>query len=585
MGLQLLTAIVIGIVLIGCSGQNKNGAQDEHEHGQMGQSETKYTCPMHPQIVQDSPGTCPICGMDLVPVNKSTNGNNDLMLSETQMRLANVTTQKVSKKPVGQTLVIHARLTVNEEQSEVISSRAAGRVEKLHVKETGRSIKKGEPLYELYSETLLTLQKEYLLAKEQYESLGKTESRYASFLNAAEKKLLLYGLTKQQINKLGQSKALQSRITFLSPASGIVTEINAVEGQYLAEGRPLYRIENISKLWVEAELYPHETEFVKPGDNVTVRIVGFESTPVPAKVTFFSPEYRANTQITVMRAEINNPHFQFKPGMQAQVLLTHSSREALAIPVDAVIRDGKGAHVYVQNGTNTFRPQMVKTGIENFDQIEITEGIQEGDTVAVSGAYLLYSEIVLKKGGSPMAGHQHGNMEDMEGMTENKEATRQTEPNATQEPMDVEPKFSQQLGETLAPYLTIKDALVSSDPEAASAAGKNFASALQKVDMKLVKGSAHTKWMEKLNAMNESSKIIGSSNYIEKQRASFSTLTDALYTSFKTFNVNGLEASYQFCPMAFDNKGAYWISRDKQVSNPYFGEKLLRCGETKETLK
>lgn len=402
MRVQLIPVIIL-ILFTACSNEQK---KDEHQHGQAksAEAETKYTCPMHPQIVKDAPGTCPICGMDLVPINKSANENNDLMLSDSQMKLANVTIQKVRKRPIGQTLVINARLTVNEEQSEVISSRAAGRIEKLYVKETGRTVQRGEPLYELYSETLLTLQKEYLLAKEQYESLGTTESRYASFLNAAEKKLLLYGLTKKQIDNIAQSKSLQSRITLLSPASGIVTEINAAEGQYLPEGGLIYKIEDISKLWVEAELYADETKSVKPGDEVTVRVSGYESAPIEAKVTFLSPEYRANTQITMMRAVMDNAKLQFKPGMQAQVLFTHSSREALAIPVDAVIRDGKGAHVYVQIGDNTFQPRMVKTGTEDFEFVEIIEGLIENDTIAVSGAYLLYSEIKLKKGNDPMAG-------------------------------------------------------------------------------------------------------------------------------------------------------------------------------------
>jgi len=289
----------------------------------------------------------------------------------------------------------------------VISSRAAGRIEKLFVKETGRMVKKGEPLYQIYSETLLTLQREYLLAKEQFETLGSTEKRYKSFFDAAKRKLVLYGLTEAQIEKLDGNKDIQSRITFLATASGIVTEISATEGQYVAEGASLLRLENVNSLWVEAELYPNETSLVKAGDKLNVRVSGFENTPAEANVTFLSPEFRANTQITVMRAAINNPDLIYKPGMQAQIWFTHSSRKALAVPVDAVIRDGKGTHVYVQKGLNTFRPQMVKTGLEDFDKVEITEGLNEGDTVAVTGAYLLYSEIILKKGTDPMATHSH----------------------------------------------------------------------------------------------------------------------------------------------------------------------------------
>jgi membrane fusion protein, copper/silver efflux system len=391
------------LLLMACT---KEQAKDSHAEHAAAAAE-KYTCPMHPQIIQDTPGTCPVCGMDLVKVTASGTSGNDLMLNDTQIRLANITTQKVSRRSVGQTVAINGRITVNEQKSEVISSRAAGRVEKLLIKETGQPIQKGQPLYTLYSETLMTLQQEYLLAKEQYDALGKTEKRYQSFLEAAGKKLMLYGLTKGQVDRLTDRSSLQPRVTFLAPTSGVVTEVSVSEGQYIAEGGLLYKIEDISTLWVEAELYPSETSLVTPGDNVTVRINGDENNPVEAKVLFLSPEYRSNTQITVMRATIDNPGSRYRPGQQAQVYLTHSSKEALALPLDAVIRDGKGAHVYIRTGNNTFRPRMVKTGIESFDQVEITDGISEGDTVAVTGAYLLYSEMVLKKGTDPMAGHHH----------------------------------------------------------------------------------------------------------------------------------------------------------------------------------
>jgi membrane fusion protein, copper/silver efflux system len=391
------------VLFTACTKEQSEESHAEHEHAA---SET-YTCPMHPTVVSDKPGKCPVCGMDLVKADKSTStASNDLMLTDSQIKLANITTQKVSRKAIGQTVAINGRFAVNEQNSEGISSRAAGRIEKLFIKETGQQVKQGEPLYVLYSETLLILQQEYLLAKEQYESLGQTEKRYKSFLESAEKKLLLYGLTKSQISNLTNKNSLQPRITFLSPASGIVTEISASEGQYVSEGGMLYRIEDVRNLWIEAELYPGETSLVKTGDQVTVRVSG-ENNEVQATVNFLSPEYRSNSQITIMRASLENKDLKYKPGQQVQVFLTHSSKEAIAVPTDAVIRDGKGSHIYRQAGNNTFRPVMVKTGVESFDQVEITEGINEGDTVAVSGAYLLYSELILKKGTDPMAGHNH----------------------------------------------------------------------------------------------------------------------------------------------------------------------------------
>ena len=391
------------VLFIACTKEQPKESHAEHEHTA---AET-YTCPMHPTVVSDKPGSCPICGMDLVKADKSSSANNDLMLTDSQIKLANITTQKVSRKAIGQTVAINGRFAVNEQNSEAISSRVAGRIEKLFIKETGQAVKQGEPLYVIYSETLLTLQQEYLLAKEQYVALGQTEKRYKSFLESAEKKLLLYGLTKSQISNLTNRNSLQPQVTFISPASGIVTEIGASEGQYVSEGGMLYRIEDVSNLWIEAELYPGETSLVKTGDKVTVRVSGDDNETMQATVNFLSPEYRSNSQITIMRASLENKSLKYKPGQQVQVILTHSSKEAIAIPTDAVIRDGKGSHIYRQAGNNTFRPVMVKTGVESFDQVEITEGISEGDTVAVSGAYLLYSELILKKGTDPMAGHNH----------------------------------------------------------------------------------------------------------------------------------------------------------------------------------
>lgn len=383
-----------------------NRQEQAHTHPAE-QAAEKYTCSMHPQVIQDKPGTCPICGMTLVRIVNDGGSPNGVILNEDQMKLANITTAVARTGSVGETVVVNGTLMRDEEKSEVIGSRADGRIEKLFVKETGRPVRRGQPLYTLYSETLLTLQQEYLFAKEQYEALGDTEKRYSSFLRAAERKLLLYGLTRKQIAGLTPETARQSRITFVSPASGIVTDIGVSEGAYVAEGTTLFRLENIDSLWVAAELYPGETALVKPGDAITVRVNGFESSPVQATVNFLSPEYRDNSQIMTMRATIGNRDHRFTPGQQARVSLTLSSRSAITLPADAVIRDGNGAHVYVMSGHNAFEPRMVKTGVETSDSVEITDGLMEGDTVAVTGAYLLYSEIILKKNASPMAGHVH----------------------------------------------------------------------------------------------------------------------------------------------------------------------------------
>ncbi|HYG04159.1 MAG TPA: efflux RND transporter periplasmic adaptor subunit [Chryseosolibacter sp.] len=333
-------------------------------------------------------------------------GNNYVMLTDSQIKLANITLQKVRTESIGQTVILNGSLTTNEKEIEVISARVAGRIENLYVKETGKIIRRGEPVYTIYSEELITLQREYLLAREQYEKLGNSHKKYRAYMEAAKGKLLLYGLTEAQLQQLVKEKTIDSNITFISPSTGIVKDISITEGQHVSEGMQLMRIEDLETLWIEAELYPSETSIISIGSKIEAMIAGSEKKH-EATITFLSPEYRNNSFITIMRASLPNPNLELAPGMQAQIYVKHSAKKALTVSADAVIHDEYGSHVYVKQGTNTFRPQMIETGIENFESIEVVGGLTEEDTVAGTGAYLLYSEMILKNGSLPLESHSH----------------------------------------------------------------------------------------------------------------------------------------------------------------------------------
>src|SRR5258706_223930 len=274
-GLSTMLIFFALVFAFACT-QKKNQAEQE-----------KYTCSMHPQIIQDKPGTCPICHMELVKMNASGGSDGSIMLNESQIKLANISTALVLKKEMEIKTVLNGKIAVNEEQTEIISSRVPGRIERLFFKEVGQQVKQGEPLFEIYSEQLLTLQQEYLLALRQMEELK--EKRYESFLKSSEKKLLLFGMTKNQVDVLAKQRKTNSRITFLALASGIIARIDATEGQYVSEGSALYRIEKLDKVWVEAELYSSEPSLVKVGDQVKVQVNGFENSQVKGKVIFLSP--------------------------------------------------------------------------------------------------------------------------------------------------------------------------------------------------------------------------------------------------------------------------------------------------------
>ncbi len=321
-----------------------------------------------------------------------------LMLSNSQIALANISTKKIGNGNYTGTMLLKGTLQANPEASEVISSRYGGRIEKLFIKETGIQIAKGTPIFSVYSEDLLALQQDYLLNLKQQESFPD-ESIYKKLTQAALNKLKLYGLTNQQIALLQKTRKTDAKITVFAPVSGIVKEVNVSEGSYVTEGSPVLMIDNLQTLWLEADVYPADLAQITLGQKITAYINGYEHHPVSTKIDFISPQLDDNTQKVRVRASVPNPNGNYQAGMYAQAdLHTSSVSDVLKLPVNAIIRDENTQHVWVKSDENTFEPRLVKTGAEDENLVIIESGLSAGEEVAVSGVYLLYSEYKLKKG-------------------------------------------------------------------------------------------------------------------------------------------------------------------------------------------
>lgn len=381
--------ITFSIGTISC-GENNKRSNNLHEQ--------TFTCPMHPDVIKNEMDICPICHMDLVPVNKNGTKNTELMLSDDQIKLANIRTLKIENASYNNSIELKGSLQLNQLSTNIISSKFAGRIEQLFFKETGQHIKAGQAIFSMYSEELLTLQKDYLLSIKQQEAFPN-DAIYSKLTAAAKKKLLLYGYSNNQIQKLSKTQKPDPRITVSTEKSGVIKEVNISEGQYIAEGSPAFILENLNNLWLEAEVYPNESKKINLGQVIKVTVSGFENEPINTKIDFISPQTQENSQVILIRASIPNPDQKYKTGMYASILFSNASKDnVIKLPVNAIVRDEIHNQIWIRTGNNTFEPRYIELGEENENSAVVTKGINVGDEIVVSGAYLLYSEYKLKKG-------------------------------------------------------------------------------------------------------------------------------------------------------------------------------------------
>jgi Cu(I)/Ag(I) efflux system membrane fusion protein len=371
-----------------------------------------YTCSMDPQVVAYKPGKCPVCKMELTAVKKSSGNNSqEIKLSDRQLLLGNILTDTIRSGTIGDQLVLTATLNFDQMKSAAVSARTMGRVERLYFKNEGDFVKQGAPLYDLYSEELNNAKQEYLLVLDRQKAFaGETVIDFEQLLQSAKNKLLLWGLTAEQIRELPKKRKSNPLTTFFSTRAGTITSINIREGDYIMEGGTILKLADLSSLWAEAQVYTSQLADLDRNSSATVLFPDFEGREIQGNIEFVNPEINPDTRINLIRISIPNYENQLKPGMPAYVILKSPKRNGLTVPIDAVIRDGKGATVWIQTAVNTFTSVMVQTGLESNDRIEISAGLKIGDIVVIRGVFLLNSEYIFKKGTSPMAGHDMKNM-------------------------------------------------------------------------------------------------------------------------------------------------------------------------------
>jgi Cu(I)/Ag(I) efflux system membrane fusion protein len=549
-----------------------------------------WTCSMHPQIRKNEPGDCPICGMDLIPLEDEQNSDIDPMavsMSPTAMQLANIQTAVVGlMEPVKQ---VRLDGKIQEDERLVFSqaSHIPGRVEELRVNFTGEYVKDGQVIASVYSPDLVTAQEELFEAQ-------KIKDTQPQLFSAAKEKLRNWKLTDGQIEQILESGTSRETFPIRADVSGYVTKKMVNPGDYISRGESIYQIADLSKVWVLFDVYESDMGWIKKGDKVEFTVASLPGETFTGIISFLDPVIDPKTRVAKARVATTNPGLKLKPEMfvsgTVQAHLPKKSN-AVVVPKTAVMWTGKRSVVYVKSATDqgiNFKMRQVTLGPALAESYIIESGLQKGDEIAVNGTFSIDAAAQLAgkpsmmnpEGEPAMTGHNHGGMKMPAASDGSSEGFTQSKPSAK-----TNPEFKAQLTKVYNAYLKMKNAFVATDAQKVSEEAKNVEKSIQAVQMELLKGDAHMAWMEQVQTLNSEIKTISNSSDIEEQRLAFSKFNMALYKSLKTFGLDKQTAYYQYCPMAFGNQGAYWLSDINQIKNPYFGDRMLKCGETRDTLK
>lgn len=429
--------IIIFIGLAGYAGYYLYNYFNPHNHHQNKENQL-WTCPMHPQIIQKEPGKCPICHMDLVPLedhtkkdkventqNNTTHSMNgtgiQIRLDPAMIQKIGLKTQIVEKKQVERTISLVGHVDYDEKNIFIINSRISGWAEKLYATYNGKYVKKGEILLALYSPDLLTTQEEYLQLYKQYINAKKTipssdpiiQDLHKTLISSRER-LKLWNISEFQIQQIENKLTTQRLLYITTPYSGFIIEKNVIEGQKIEEGMNLFKIANIEKVWVIVHVPEKDIPFVFSGQKAKIKINQIPDKIYEGKVSFIYPYISETTRDLTIRIEISNQNFGIKPGMYASIELYHKSPEKLlVIPYSSVIQTGKRNISFVHKGSGVIEPVIVEPGFTDGESwIEIKKGLQEGDEVVTSAQFLLDSETriqeaILKMKNDQLNLHQH----------------------------------------------------------------------------------------------------------------------------------------------------------------------------------
>jgi membrane fusion protein, copper/silver efflux system len=557
-GLALAVAFALGFVL---RGPGSGGAADPHaghDHGPAAAAEpTVWTCSMHPQFQLPSPGECPICFMDLIPLEDDGQeglGPRDLVLSESAVALAEIRTAPVMQDFAVREVALVGKVAVDETRQRVISARVPGRIERLFVDYTGRTVQRGEKLAEIYSPELYRARAELLAARQAAERGEPGSDRN---LAAIHQRLRLWDLDPERV-----AAADGERIIIDAPTAGTVIRRDALEGAYVEIGTPLVAIADLGRVWVELAAFERDLVWLEPGQTVTFSVLSLPGEVFEGRLVFIDPVLDERSRTVRVRLEAENPDGRLRPGMlargrvQAELAADGRPRAGrpdaqppVIVPATAPLLTGERAVVYLRlpGDEAHFQGREVVLGPRAGDWFIVREGLAVGDQVVVHGAFKLDSALQIQARPSMML-------------------PEETPPQP--ELPDVPACFANMAPSVVAAYLDLQAALAADDHPAAQAAAGGLVA---------VFGDHCTEAIPDL--VTAATAVADAADDIEAMRTALQPLSDVLWLTVSAVGWRGEEPLLlMHCPMAFDDTGADWLQTSPTVANPYYGARMLRCG-------
>jgi Cu(I)/Ag(I) efflux system membrane fusion protein len=578
--------------------------------------------------------------MDLIPVAKDSTTEEDsprqMTLSPAARKLAEVAVAPVERRSVAVEIRMVGKVQFDETRLANIAPRVPGRIDRLYANFAGMPVKAGDPLADLYSPELVSAQQELLQAVKASGVMASSASR----LNATRERLRLWGLTAEQVAEIERSGQVRDHVTFYSPIGGIVVEKDAREGLYVETGMRLFTVADLTRVWVQLDAYESDLAWLRYAQEVVFQAEAYPGETFKGTIAFIAPLLDPMTRTVKVRVHVANADGRLKPEMfvhavvratlngdgkvlrsdlrgkwispmhpeivrdgpgtcdvcgmpliRAEDLGYAAADEAtsvppLVIPASAPLVTGKRAVVYVAlpQKEGAYEGREVVLGPRAGDYFLVREGLQEGEQVVISGNFKIDSSLQIQGKPSLMApegeavpvGHPYGDAPPAA-----RPGTKATIPSNLAAP----DAFRKQLGDVLDNVLATADALANDNLESAHASAAQAKQSLAVVNRAGLAGDAPERWMQSLGALNLSADQMLAAKDIEVFRIAFASLSAEMALAVKTFGPVRSEPVYDLrCPMAFNNRGATWLQKDKTVRNPYFGKAMPTCGEVVEVI-